>query len=95
MKTVVDNNQYIFCNNTKNNYNKSSWRKKTICNNCGIQGHMFFSCKRPIMSFGIICYRVNPKNMKIEYLMIRRKDSLGYVEFLRGKYHIHNNFHIN
>ena len=23
--------------------------------------------------------------------MIRRKDSLGYVDFMRGKYHINNN----
>ena len=74
---------------------KHLWKKRTICNNCGVQGHMFFSCKRPIMSFGIICYRINPNNnMKIEYLMIRRKDTLGYVEFLRGKYNIHNDFHI-
>lgn len=74
---------------------KHLWKKRTICNNCGVHGHMFFSCKRPIMSFGIICYRINPENnMKIEYLMIRRKDTLGYVEFLRGKYNIHNDFHI-
>ena len=44
------------------------------------------------MSFGIICYRIN--NKKIEYLMIRRKDTLGYVDFLRGKYNINNDFHI-
>ena len=68
------------------------WKKKCICNNCGLYGHLFFSCKRPIMSFGIICYRIN--NKKIEYLMIRRKDTLGYVDFLRGKYNINNNFHI-
>lgn len=73
-----------------NNYN---WKSKNICNNCGIQGHLFFSCKRPIMSFGIICYRINDKN-KIEYLLVRRKDSLGYVDFLRGKYNTFNNFHI-
>tara|TARA_B110000116_G_C16796929_1_gene567372 strand:+ start:2607 stop:3287 length:681 start_codon:yes stop_codon:yes gene_type:complete len=44
------------------------------------------------MSFGIICYRTNKEN--IEYLMIRRKDTLGYVDFLRGKYNINNDFHI-
>jgi hypothetical protein len=26
----------------------------------------------------------------IEYLLIRRKNSLNYVEFIRGKYDIHN-----
>ncbi len=75
------------------NYNKYNWKSKNICNNCGIQGHLFFSCKRPIMSFGIICYRINLKN-KIEYLLVRRKDSLGYVDFLRGKYNIFNDFYI-
>ena len=68
------------------------WKKKCVCNNCGLYGHLFFSCKRPIMSFGIICYRTNKEN--IEYLMIRRKDTLGYVDFLRGKYNINNDFHI-
>lgn len=69
--------------------------KKQICNNCGVQGHLFYKCKKPIMSFGIICYRKNiTKNNRIEYLMIRRKDSLGYVEFLRGKYNINNDYHL-
>ena len=26
----------------------------------------------------------------IQYLMIRRKDSLGYIDFMRGKYNINN-----
>lgn len=73
---------------------KTNWKKRNICNNCGVQGHLFFSCKRPIMSFGIICYRINPNTKKLEYLLIRRKDTLGYVDFLRGKYNIHNDFHI-
>lgn len=36
------------------------------------------------MSFGIICFRV--KNGSLEYLMIQRKDSLSFMEFIRGKY---------
>ena len=56
-----------------------------ICNNCGIHGHLFYKCKKPIMSFGIICYRYNIYSKEIEYLLICRKDSLGYVDFLRGK----------
>ena len=66
-----------------------------ICNNCGISGHLFYKCKKPIMSFGIICYRFNPHVNKVEYLMIRRKDSLGYVDLLRGKYNQYNEFHIS
>jgi 8-oxo-dGTP pyrophosphatase MutT (NUDIX family) len=68
--------------------------RKHICNNCGVSGHLFYKCRRPIMSFGIICYRINKHTKRLEYLMIRRKDSLGYVDFLRGKYKQNNDFHL-
>ena len=71
----------------------NKYRKQT-CNNCGMCGHLFYNCKKPIMSFGIICYRINNNN-KVEYLMIRRKDSLGYVDFLRGKYNQYDDFHLS
>ena len=66
--------------------NKNS--NTTICNNCGKQGHMFHQCKMPITSYGIILFRV--ENNHIQYLMIRRKDSFGYIDFLRGKYSPYN-----
>ena len=69
----------------------NKYRKQT-CNNCGMCGHLFYNCKKPIMSFGIVCYRIIDN--EIQYLMIRRKDSLGYVDFLRGKYNQNNNFHL-
>jgi hypothetical protein len=62
------------------------------CNNCGKSGHLFHQCKMPINSIGIIAYRIN--NNKIEYLLIRRKDSLGFIDFLRGKYNINNKDYI-
>ena len=58
--------------------------KNIFCTNCGKNGHHFRSCKKPVTSSGIICFRKN--NNKIEYLLICRKDTLGYVEFMRGKY---------
>ena len=64
-------------------------KEKYLCNNCGVYGHLFYNCKKPITSFGIICFRINLYN-KIEYLMVQRKDSLGYVDFLRGKFNINN-----
>lgn len=57
-----------------------------ICNNCGKQGHMFHQCKMPITSYGVIVYRKRELENVFEYLMIRRKDSFGYIDFLRGKY---------
>jgi 8-oxo-dGTP pyrophosphatase MutT (NUDIX family) len=62
--------------------------KNVICNNCGKQGHQFHQCKLPITSYGIILFRSSPKG--IQYLMIRRKDSFGYIDFIRGKY-VQNN----
>lgn len=60
----------------------------TFCNNCGRSGHVFHQCRFPIMSIGIIAYRQTREG--IRYLMIRRKDTLGYVEFMRGKYPLYN-----
>ena len=60
-----------------------------FCNNCGRQGHLFHQCKNPVTSIGIIVFTKNSDN-QLEYLMIRRKDSLGYVDFIRGKYPLFN-----
>lgn len=67
---------------------KSSSYITNICNNCGKQGHLSQDCKMPIISIGIILFRNSPRG--IEYLMIRRKDSFGYSDFLRGKYPLYN-----
>jgi hypothetical protein len=66
--------------------------KNNLCNNCGKQGHLFHQCKLPITSYGIILFR-NIED-KIEFLMIRRKDSFGYIDFIRGKYTLNNIDHI-
>ena len=59
-----------------------------FCNNCGKQGHLFQHCKAPITSVGVIAFKKVEES--IRYLMICRKDSLGYVDFMRGKYPLHN-----
>ena len=59
-------------------------KKKYFCNNCGRSGHLFHQCKIPITSIGIISIRKN--NSNIEVLLVRRKDSLSFVDFIRGKY---------
>lgn len=63
-----------------------------FCNNCGNYGHIFYQCKRPITSIGVIAFRKQKDNL--EYLMVKRKDSLGFVELLRGKYNVQNVFHL-
>jgi 8-oxo-dGTP pyrophosphatase MutT (NUDIX family) len=76
----------------KNNEPKHGYIRPQTCRNCGINGHLYKDCIHPIMSFGIICYRMN--NNKIEYLMIQRKDSLSFMEFIRGKYVMNNEEYI-
>jgi len=44
------------------------------------------------MSYGIILFR--KKSDVNEFLMIRRKDSFGYIDFIRGKYSPYNIEHI-
>ena len=67
--------------------------KNNICNNCCKQGHQFHQCKLPITSYGIIAFRLSSK-YGMQYLMIRRKDSFGYIDFIRGKYMQNNLEHL-
>ena len=60
----------------------------SLCNNCGKHGHLYSTCKLPIISYGIILFRQS--NEGLQYLMIRRKDSFGYIDIIRGKYTPHN-----
>ena len=69
---------------TQHNKRPTLQINKDICNNCGKFGHLFRHCKNPIVSFGCVLFRIN--NNVREYLMICRKDTLGYIDFIRGKY---------
>jgi ADP-ribose pyrophosphatase YjhB (NUDIX family) len=63
-------------------------KTNNLCNNCGKHGHLFHHCKLPITSYGIILFRHSGDGLK--FLMIRRKDSFGYIDFIRGKYSPYN-----
>lgn len=72
------------------------------CTNCGLSGHVFRNCLSPVTSYGIIAVRyltdiatkslfskssiINSGIDSIQFLLIQRKDSLAFVEFIRGKY---------
>lgn len=58
------------------------------CNNCGSTTHISRNCRNPVTSYGVLLFRLDNKIPKI--LMINRKDSLCYIDFLRGKYSINN-----
>ena len=63
------------------------------CNNCGGKGHLFRTCTDPVLSCGILLIDkpnlpVSPADVNV--LMIRRKDSMSFAEFMRGKYEAEN-----
>ena len=62
--------------------------KDKYCINCGLNHHTYKECKKPIISIGIILYYI--QNNQIKFLMIRRKHTIGYIEFIRGNYNINN-----
>lgn len=66
--------------------------KYIICNNCNKAGHISNNCSAPTTSYGIIIFKVVNKIPKL--LMINRKDSLCYIDFIRGKYDIHDQQYI-
>ena len=58
------------------------------CNNCGKQGHISRNCNKPITSYGVLLF--SEKDDKPKITMIQRKDSLCYIEIIRGKYNIYD-----
>ena len=64
-----------------------------FCNNCGAKGHLFRTCKDPILSCGILLIdklSLPVNSMDTRVLMIRRKDSMSFAEFMRGKYDVND-----
>jgi len=54
------------------------------CNNCGKLGHISINCKIPITSYGVLLLSDIHTTPKLT--MIQRKDSICYIEIIRGKY---------
>jgi 8-oxo-dGTP pyrophosphatase MutT (NUDIX family) len=72
--------------------------KPVVCLNCSGLNHVYKNCNMPRISTGIICYQMKydelSNSIQPIYLMVQRKDSLSYVEFIRGKYDIQNKTYI-
>ena len=79
------------------------------CTNCGLSGHFFRNCMSPVTSYGIIAVKypnnmnvsslfskstINNRDDSLHFLLIQRKDSISYVEFIRGKYNPQDNEYI-
>ena len=59
-----------------------------LCSNCGKIGHVYGRCPEPKISLGVLAYQYI--NNKHKYIMICRKHSMGFVEFIRGKYYLYS-----
>jgi 8-oxo-dGTP pyrophosphatase MutT (NUDIX family) len=69
--------------------NRLRTETKAYCNNCDKYGHNFHNCRKPFESSGIVAFRKNDDG-RYEYLMVCRKHSFGYIDFLRGRYSVNN-----
>jgi len=69
------------------------------CSNCGKPGHFFRECREPITSLGILAFRCcsakAPPGLpvpegfhKVDWLLVRRRVSIGFIEIMRGKYEL-------
>jgi 8-oxo-dGTP pyrophosphatase MutT (NUDIX family) len=94
----VYNKRSAFILSTIKPHDNTGVNYTNYCNNCGKSGHGFYQCKNPITSYGIIVFRyiqIPETNLKErQYLMIRRRDTISYVDFLRGKYSLFNRKYI-
>ncbi len=55
------------------------------CLNCGSIYHVFKNCNSYITSYGIIAYK-KENNGTIKYISIQRKDTISFIEFIRGNW---------
>jgi 8-oxo-dGTP pyrophosphatase MutT (NUDIX family) len=92
--------------NTSFQYNRT-----LHCTNCGQIGHIFRNCLSPVTSYGIIAVRyidstqslslfsnqptVPLHSNSVQFLLIQRKDSLSFIEFIRGKYNCQDDEYIS
>ena len=67
---------------------KNISKNNIYCTNCGKIGHLYKNCKNPIISYGIMLFKY--VNNTLYLLLVQRKDSISYIEFIRGKYSITN-----
>jgi ADP-ribose pyrophosphatase YjhB (NUDIX family) len=68
-------------------------KSSSFCDNCGNQGHQFNVCAFPIISMGIVAFKYVEN--ELNYLMICRKNSFGFIEFMRGRYPLYDRKYIS
>ena len=86
---------------SSNSDENKKYNQKYYCKNCNQYCHQYKKCKEPIISYGIICFKIidndskkivkyenikKNSNYSVKCLLIQRKHTLGFLEFMRGKY---------
>jgi len=72
----------------------SSNSNNVYCVNCNMNGHMYYNCKKPLLSNGIIAVKIAKNDEENMYLMVKRKHTFGFIDFVRGKYSVNNKSHL-
>ena len=67
---------------------------ENYCSNCNMTGHMYYNCKKPLLSNGIIAVKISKNEDENQYLMVKRKHTFGFIDFVRGKYSVNNKSHL-
>jgi 8-oxo-dGTP pyrophosphatase MutT (NUDIX family) len=100
LQTIENTIEKTIENTTTNIHKNKGYprRRNVLCANCGGMGHIYKNCNHPIISYGVICFKLcidkETLGKSPRYLMVQRKDSLSYVEFIRGKYNIKSKSYI-
>ena len=56
------------------------------CLNCGKTNHMQNMCNEPFSSYGLLCFYKKSPDDTPKIVMVCRKHTIPYIDFLRGKY---------
>ena len=89
---AVATTSYRGCKNAAPPAAATTETNKYFCNNCNRTNHVYNNCRAPITSIGVIAFRCGETGP--EFLMIRRRDSFGFVDFIRGKYSLNDEAYI-
>lgn len=93
LRNVIDiSGEYQVENGSNGRSSSQITIPKHFCNNCNRTNHLYNNCRAPITSIGIIAFRSGHHGP--EFLMIRRRDSFGFVDFVRGKYSLNDEVYI-
>ena len=88
LDSIINSEKYRLSNSFNDSDRESNKLDSIICGNCNKTGHYYKNCPEPLSSYGLICYRKINNEYKI--ILVRRKDTIGYIEFLRGKYELND-----